>query len=607
METKKVKLTQEQKKIVRSRSKKKVVVAGPGTGKTTLLLAIARAILEYMEDEDIESERGRQKVLLLSFSKQTVDEIQGKLGDISGVEVKTLNAFGFKLLRKFYKALGYSKPPEYYEFKQEKQDISGKFDEVFKLVKMEPKQKSGMKKLLFRSIQHDYDMEAHIKKHNPSWKDCLEKLEQLRATIRRSKQKEGKASYGDQLYGARRLLDQSSSALQQIGKQYHMLLVDEFQDLSPVQLDLVYHLAEVIENVVIVGDDAQTIYGFRGARTDSLRRFKDAFKEAELFKLTKSHRCTQETLAVANLIRKDIHGVIETELTADKKGPKPRYVQCKTNERQDYLVYHLIQELMEGKGIGVGEITVLARNHLSLSEVYGSLKRRGVPVLIGNKELLEKACAVVRLFLLVMEGNSDSIARLLDYMDLEVDEDNVKAVKELKAGGNKRLKYLIQRLKKARDSRYWEEKLDLVQECMGYYLEQDKKTLGTYAKQIKARSRHCSEIREVLVVIEEFREAHQECIALQTVHGAKGLEYQAVIIIDMVDGYFPDFRAIGNEETLDDERKLLYVAVTRAKKYLCMISTPYQDYDVYAKKLVKVNWECSLLNQEILDCCVLRE
>jgi len=598
MSNRKFKLTKEQAKIVSSKERKKVVVAGPGTGKTTLL----EAIVEAKSDR-----KDSKKCLFLTFSKQAQEDARERLGDYGQVDVMTLNAFGNRLIRNHWQELGYSKPAKHIDNQKAEKLLSKQFDETFAYSGLDKKQHSELRKITLACFKKGWDVLKVVEDHHPKFAKQLDRLESFKKAFVDTKRKEGIATFRDQIVVAGNLLWKYHKTRKAISKRYHTLLVDEFQDLNDQQLRIVYALAREIPNVVAVGDDAQSIYRFMGAKSQGFEGLKERFKDAEYFCLTYSHRCTQQILDVANAIRKRIKGVIPATLVSDREGKKPRYVECGSAEAQDQTLIRTVNTLRDKHGVPYSQMTVLARSYQSLFEVYRALQRANIPCLVGNQDMLNKICDNVKLMLQVVYGEEEQIGNLLEAFDLEPSHDNEQAVKALvysKSHGAKEsnnTQRLIHGIKKARGSDTIERKLRIIQECIGYYMGKlGKKWLLPYMSQIGSRIRHAQTLEQMLGAIDEYRKENSSKVSLQTIHKSKGLEYEAVFIIDMVDWYFPHEKAMeqlikGKQESFQDELKLFYVAVTRAKDWLVMMNTPYHDKSS--------NGHCGLMNRAMLKGC----
>jgi len=237
MSNRKFKLTKEQAKIVSSKTRKKVVVAGPGTGKTTLLEAIVEANSDRKDSK---------KCLFLTFSKQAQEDARERLGDNGLVDVMTLNAFGNRLIRNHWQELGYSKPAKHIDNQKAEKLLSKQFDETFAYSGLDKKQHSELRKITLACFKKGWDVLKVVEDHHPKFAKQLDRLESFKKAFVDTKRKEGIATFRDQIVVAGNLLSKSYKIRKAIRKRYHTLLVDEFQDLNDQQLRIVYALAREI-------------------------------------------------------------------------------------------------------------------------------------------------------------------------------------------------------------------------------------------------------------------------------------------------------------------------------------------------------------------------
>ena len=187
------------------------------------------------------------------------------------------------------------------------------------------------------------------------------------------------------------LLEGHPDICKTISRRYALLLVDEFQDLSPPQLKLIKKLTTLISKVMIVGDEAQRIYGFCQAGPDTFNDFSRWFPTAHLLQLTKSHRCSQPILNLANTQRATLAHVTPLTLTSGitKRCASPLYLPCASLDLQNAAVLNVYHRLTQHKRVAPYDITILARNKISLREVHRYLEIHGVPARVGDRRVLE--------------------------------------------------------------------------------------------------------------------------------------------------------------------------------------------------------------------------
>jgi DNA helicase-2/ATP-dependent DNA helicase PcrA len=588
--------SRQQRRIINSPAQYKAVSAGPGTGKTTLQLAIAKTLL---------SQNGHRDILMLTFSKKAAQDVRQKVQN-PRIHVHTLHAFGYQLIREFHQRLGYRQPPAFVDTAQAQAALKRQFKRHFAHERIDKQQKNALEKLLWRVVQHEADVKKYITQQHPELLPWADKLIDLKKKFQKSQRKKVRVTFGDQVTVARKLLREHPGVLRIIGRRYQAVLVDEFQDLSAAQLDIVRALATMIGQAVVVGDEAQSIYGFRGACGDGLQQFCRWFQNAQHFSLSHSYRCSEPIIQLANAIRNTVPGVDHTPLISKQSNThaKPQHVKFDGAEWQDRGVIAVINRLRSKYQLNYSDIAILARRNLSLFEMHRALCNAGHPVLLGNKAILEQLCKQTQHLLMVINGDERGIDSLLESLGIPVNTETRNAVRTLKKNQSyPEVNYLIERLKQAKGDRDWEHQLNVSQKCLAHYHAKDtKKFIRPHFNRFKKLARPCITLEAVSEGIQAYRDSQEQGVALQTLHAVKGLEYAAVIIIDVVDGYFPDPRSLNHDTKLDDERKLLYVGVTRAKRHLYLFSRTYLAHDKHASSRTKTMTQCSLMNEAILSC-----
>lgn len=590
------KLTAEQRKIARDKASKKLVLAGPGTGKTTLLLAMA---VECLRSDD------KRQVLFLSFSNRVAQEVRQRVADMP-IDVMTIHALGYRLIKKNHKRLGYAKKPNVIDNEDNEQLIRKAFETEFKKKKLDADIRKQLLSFILEAIANNYKIDSRLR-DTKLW-PWREPLKRVKAVVKMSKRGTSVVSFDDQVTVLRQLL-KDDDILSRIGQRYQAVLVDEFQDLNRTQVNIVCQLASVIDQAVVAGDDAQAIYNYRKNQVDGFQVFQDTFDEAKQFVLGQSHRCPEPTIKLANAIREEIRGVIPATLTSTKAGGMPRFLQCRNANCQDKFVVGIIERLVRWKKVRYEDITILGRRKQSIFECYRALCQAEIPALIGNQQMLEEICSGASLLIEVACGNIKKYGPLLASLGIDVEADIEEALSGGKLVKLKQLEYLLTHLKKLKATDNVEYQLKLVQGILQYYMSKDhKKHIPPHFARLQHLSRDCESLDQVLAVIAEYGEARTHQVSLQTIHASKGLEYKLVILIDMVDHLFPDTESISSKEErsrFNEERKLFYVAVSRSKQYLYMFGRP-TNITITTKdkkqKLVTIK-HCSLLTEEVLACC----
>ena len=350
-------LTDEQRRIKKSKANRKIISAGPGCGKTTLLQAIIRDTL---------SRHSPQKILCLTFGKSANEEMALRFGDDEAVESKTTHAFGYRLVQTHYERLNFSDKPTFHD--NDADTIEAMIEPALARLCLPKKISQALKSITRRALSENLCSPAIAwlaKTHDPVLTPHLKFIRELRKTYLTHCQTAATISYNQQITLALHLLNAESDILASVGRQYCLMVVDEFQDLTGAQIRLIQLLASAIPKTVVVGDEDQSIYGFRGASGNALSRFARRFSDANTDKLTVSHRCSQPILDVANAIRQDMPGRVGAKVlrsTNTAARAKPQYYRCGSPDRQDRKVLEIVRDLIDKKGVEPRKIAVLARS-----------------------------------------------------------------------------------------------------------------------------------------------------------------------------------------------------------------------------------------------------
>jgi DNA helicase-2/ATP-dependent DNA helicase PcrA len=436
-----------------------------------------------------------------------------------------------------------------------------------------------------------------------------------------------------------KLMTQDAEIGERYRRRFQFILVDEYQDTNKLQSDLIDAIAERSKNVMAVGDDAQSIYAWRGANFQNILKFPERYPEAKIYKIETNYRSTPEILKVANAAILSNEEQFPKVLTpARKPGSKPVLVACGDGHVQAAFVAQRALELGE-EGIGLDKMVVLYRSHFHAMELQLELTKRHMPFSItsGIRFFEQAHVKDVTAYLKLVINPRDELAfkRLVEMFpgigpraseklwkefgvnwtsgigskpgSKETDEENVPGPPapnkpEPKTGSKSPVAEALQACAKsvpAKGAVAWaqfvatvsqlecsdrnpSEMIELVLEA-GYdeYLEEnymnhrsrleDLQQLGAFALQFPAVEDFLSQMALLTnVEAEEDRPARQddEQLRLSTIHQAKGLEFDVVFVIMLCEGLFPSERSMEAEAMIEEERRLMYVAITRARNEL---------------------------------------
>jgi DNA helicase-2/ATP-dependent DNA helicase PcrA len=441
--------------------------------------------------------------------------------------------------------------------------------------------------------------------------DHMEDLGRLQKAYQAAKRQKQLLDYDDLLVMLRELLLRDEAARTTISRQYRYILVDEYQDTNRLQAEVIRQLASTHNNVMIVGDDSQSIYGFRGATFKNIMEFPTLFPGTTMYKLEENYRSTQPILNLANCIIDEAAEKYTKRLFTRKiDGPLPSLVEAAGENTQSRFIAQKILELRE-EGVPLSEVAVLFRSSFHSFDLEIELSRKGLPFIKrGGVKFIETAhvkdlLAHVRVIanpldtvswhrvLMLVEGVGPKKAQ--DLLAALVKSDRpfqiLREVTGRSGQGLKNLAHTLESLAGAEDRRPAEQ----VNHVYEYYLPILKEQYDDYPKRTRDLD-HLHTIAEGYPGVDEFLadlaleppdgsavdvdapDRDDERLVLSTIHSAKGLEWQCVFVIWVVDGRFPSVYSFVADEELEEERRLFYVAVTRAKRHL-FLTYPINVFD----------------------------
>ncbi|MEK6683408.1 MAG: ATP-dependent helicase [Nitrospirota bacterium] len=591
-----------------------LVIAGAGSGKTrTLVYRVARFI---------ESGLPPQNLLLLTFTRKAAQEMLSRAGLLLGtvcdrVAGGTFHSFSNTILRRYGTAIGLE-PAFTILDRPDGEDVIQLLRNARGLGGREKRfpRKNTLSDLFSASVNKATGLDEIVLTEYPHFSDHLNEILELEKAYTDFKRKRSLLDYDDLLLKLQELLETQREIREQLSETYRAIMVDEYQDTNKIQARVVRLLCANHENVMVVGDDAQSIYSFRGAHFKNIMDFPKEFPRARLFRLEENYRSTQPILNLTNAIINQAREKYPKHLfTHQKEGRPPVLVQAEDENYQSRFVCQRVLELRD-EGVPLGEIAILFRSSRHSFDLEIELIRHGLPFIKrgGFKFIETTHVKDVLAHLRVLQNPRDAVSwnRLFLLMDgvgpkksqsiiaaMAKETDWLKVLKvqsEQKAGGSA--------LKEV--TRLFEDLLGVpgvpseqLNRIYSYYTPLLSQRFDDYPKRIKDLE-HLYAITERYLKLDEFlsditleppSEAVSEVepmgrsigregekLILSTIHSAKGLEWHTVFIIWALDGKLPSMYSFDNDEEMEEERRLMYVAATRAKKGL-YITYPINIYD----------------------------
>ena len=587
-----------------------LVIAGAGSGKTRTLTYRVAYLLENGVDP--------RNILLLTFTnkaaRQMLDRVANLLPvDASGLWGGTFHSIGNRMLRRHGSALGFSSGFTI----MDREDQKDLLNSVVASAGIDPKEirfpKGDVLADIFSFVVNtERPIEELLAEKFPYFLPLLEQIKDVHARYERRKKSTNSMDFDDLLEKTLRMLKEHEEIAAFYRRQFQFILVDEYQDTNKIQADFIDLLAAEHQNVMVVGDDAQSIYSWRGANFQNILAFPRRYPNAQVFKIELNYRSVPEILQVANAsisanlqqFRKNLSA---TRLT---NSAKPAMVALNDGGEQAQFIAQRILELRD-EDVELNEIAVLYRAHYHAVELQLELSRRGIPYQItsGIRFFEQAHIKDVAAFIRFVANPRDEVAfkrmvRLLPGIGGKSAENLWRAWEE-SLNQNAVIVSWSDRLLPmsvgSRARRSWQQLADTLDEIAptgdpkqptemimsiveaiyddyakanfaNYELRKEDLTqLAAFARQFKDIHEFLSQLALISNVDAEpavNQAGEKEAVNLSSVHQAKGLEFHTVFVIWLTDGMFPSSRSLETREAIEEERRLFYVAITRAKDEL---------------------------------------
>jgi len=619
-----------------------LVIAGAGSGKTrTLVFRVARLIETGIPPDSI---------LLLTFTRRAAQEMLQRASLLLDSRCDRVNGGTFhsvanQLLRQYGTRIGI---PQNFVI----MDRSDSEDAIHLLrtqagfhekSKRFPRKKT-ICDILSKAVNKMVTVEEVLAAGYDHFMDYCEELELLSRKYSLYKQKNMLLDYDDLLIQFKTLLVQDGFAKAQLGSRFQYIMVDEYQDTNRIQGELILLLGEGHRNVMVVGDDSQSIYSFRGACFRNIMDFPKQFPEAKILTLDENYRSSQPILDLTNQINRQAAERYSKELwTRREGGGLPVLIQAPTEKDQSRFICQKVLELRE-EGIPLHEMAVLFRSSYHSFDLEIELLRSNIPfekrggfkfldtqhvkdVLAHLRVLANPKDSVSwnRLLLLVEGIGPKKCQKILSHVSQTLSP--MEIVSSLwdvsdEMGLSSHLKALNQMFQEVSVGRMTPG--ELLGPLYAYYLPILKHHHDNYPKRMKdlehlyaMAGRYGNlldfltdmalEIPEGTVAGIELGGRDHDRFILSTIHSAKGLEWNTVFMIWLLDGKFPSHYSFSTEEELEEERRLLYVATTRAKSQL-YLTYPINIYDKISGTLLsKPSCFIDEIPKDFLDQWILDE
>lgn len=645
-------LNEEQFRVVTAPPKAALVVAGAGSGKTRAITYRVAYLIEHGVSP--------QRILLATFTNRAAREMLRRVESLTGSQNVhrtwggTFHRIANLILRRHAVSIGFDSNYSILDSEDARDLISLCIDDAV----IDTKAKRFPKAEVIQSIisyanNTDQPIVDVVIRQYPYFEPLTHQIERVDTFYQSRKQERNVMDYDDLLLNWKRLLVEKKDIAEIYAEQFQHILVDEYQDTNKLQAEIIDLLASKHRNVMVVGDDAQSIFAWRGAEFSNIYEFPKRYPEAELYKLETNYRSTPEILGLANTSIACNRKQFPKYLTAIRASRdfKPALVPCSDVEQQSAFIASRILELRDD-GVGLEDMAVMYRSHYHSIELQLELTRRGIPyrtqsgvrffeqahikdvisylriIVNPRDELAWKR--VLKMIPGIGNATANRVCGWLDSAHSQAESNEVEVTTALKnailqplatSGGSdsfgrlrasqpwKHFLVLLEMLVQQENRNNPAKQIELVL-THGYeqYLQEnyenpdvrieDLKGLATYATRYTSTEDFLSEL--ALLSTESFKEPQplvgeelvegsepDELLTLTSVHQAKGLEWKAVFIIWAAEGKFPSPRSLKEIDSEEEERRLWYVAITRARDELYLtyplLMTDYNRQTVLQK------------------------
>src|SRR4051794_38123761 len=603
-----------------------LVIAGAGSGKTRTLTYRVAYLLENGIDP--------RNILLLTFTNKAAREMLNRVAnllpvDASGLWGGTFHSIGNRILRRHGTALGYSSGFTI----MDREDQKDLINTVVANTGIDPKEirfpKGDVLAEIFSfAVNTEMPLEGLLAEKFPYFLPLLDKIQDVRERYEKKKKATNSVDFDDLLQKTLLMVQQNERIAEIYRRQFQFILVDEYQDTNKIQADLVDLLARDHRNLMVVGDDAQSIYSWRGANFQNILEFPKRYPDAQVFKIEMNYRSVPEILGVANAaIAANVRQFRKhLSATRESKTLKPALVALNDSSEQAQFVAQRILELRD-ENIDLNDIAVLYRAHYHALELQLELSRRGIPYQItsGIRFFEQAHIKDVTSFIRFVANPRDEVAfnrmvKLLPGIGNRTAENLWQAwIADVVAGGGEpgsgvesasaavteptysfgqrllamhvptkskkmwtQLAHTLDEIAPGGEPNPPSQMITSVVEAIydeyakvnfaNYELRrEDLDQLAAFSRQFKDVHEFLSQLALISNVDAEAAPAQgseKEAVNLSSVHQAKGLEFHTVFVIWLTDGMFPSSRSLDTRDALEEERRLFYVAITRARDEL---------------------------------------
>ncbi|MEN9917623.1 MAG: hypothetical protein RL662_59 [Bacteroidota bacterium] len=616
-------LNQSQQDAVEYNDGPALVIAGAGSGKTRVLTCKIAYLLKLGLPP--------QNILSLTFTNKAAREMKSRIGQLMGEQIArklwmgTFHSVFSRILRSEAEKIGFTSNFTIFDSSDSRNLIKTIIkeyqldDKVYKPARVQAILSNAKNALISPTAyaqnkeMQEYDTKAKM----PMIRDIYRSYNNRLRTS-------NTMDFDDLLYYTNRLFKENQNILESYQARFQYILVDEYQDTNFAQYLVIKQLSEAHHRVCVVGDDAQSIYSFRGANIDNILNFKSHYPETRLFKLEQNYRSTQNIVNAANSLIKQNKGQIQKNVFSENSvGDKIEVVSAFSDFEEGVIVANKIQDLRRNRDAAYSDFVVLYRTNAQSRVFEESLRKKNIPYRIygglsfyQRKEIKD----VIAYFRMVVNPkDEEAFKRIINYPTRGIGATTLAKIVEAATLHNVSLWKIIGDIlgynlnvnggtaKKLSDFRELMDTFIADHAILTAYdlatriVKESGIARDAYQDQTPEGMSHQENLQELLGGIHEFcetrveeglenirlvdflsevsllsdqdtdKDENKEKVTLMTIHASKGLEFRNVFIVGLEEDLFPSSMAKSEPKGLEEERRLFYVAITRAEEF-CMLS-----------------------------------
>ena len=624
-------LNDKQKEAVLATDGPCLVIAGAGSGKTK--------VLTHKIAYDIESGIKPWNILAITFTNKAANEMKERIEKLIGDAAKdlwmgTFHSICVRILRRYIDRIGYKTDFVIFDTSDQKTLIK----ECLKTLKVDDKifTDRGVLSEISNGKNEMLEPKAYGVKYAGDFRKKT--IAEIYELYQRRLRENNAIDFDDIINFTIKILSENPDVLDYYTEKFKYILVDEYQDTNKAQFTLVSLLASKYGNVTAVGDNDQGIYSFRGADISNILNFERDFPGTRIIKLEQNYRCTGNILKAANAVIKHNENKYDKKLwTENEEGHLP-CIYCGEDEYDEgrYIVEQ-INHLKTEEYYKNSDFTILYRMNAQSRAIEDILMREGIPykVIGGLKFYERKEIKDIIAYLRLIHNSADnlSLKRIINEPKRGIGKTSIEQIQEISDKTGNSMYEIIRNAQEYGLTRVFSNSRDFIEQIEYLKSKKDelkisdliKETLNKtgYTKALENENSVEAETRienleEFLTVAIEFEEESADntlaeflenitlssdidgmedqdnSITLMTLHSAKGLEFPVVFLVGMEEGIFPGYKTIGEPQALEEERRLFYVGITRAKQYLYLTcakhrtifgSTSYNQVSRFVKEI----------------------